>query len=117
MITRRETTKLLLGTIAAAASLPSLARAARRDDWMAELTERLARLAPAGGGKTLTLVRFEDRASAGEVRMSAVVRMDWTPGVRSRRFEAAAQVERDAFEALVRDIGRGFGLDASDRVA
>ena len=117
MITRRETTKLLLGSISAVAALPSFARAARRDDWMAELTERLARLAPAGGDKVLTLVRFEDAARAGEVRMSAVVRMDWAPGVPSRRFEAAARAERDAFEAMMRDIARGFGMEASDRVA
>lgn len=107
MITRRDTTRLLLGT-AAAALVPGVSHGATREEWIAILGERLAQATPPGCGTTLSLVSFGVDKKGGNAGMSAVVQMDWSPGFRKRRFDASARGEQATYDLLVADIVREF---------
>ena len=52
-----------------------------------------------------SLVRLSARPTGG---FSVVVRLDWPPGVRQRRFQSAAVDEVEAFDALLSEIEAYF---------
>lgn len=101
MITRRDTTKLLLGS-AIATALPGGAGAASRDEWIRALNIALGQ---ATRGKTrLRLTGFGVQTTRRQTVMAAVVRMDWPPGFRTRPFNITADTEKEAFNTLVRAV-------------
>ncbi len=108
MITRRDTTRLILASVAAVA-LPSVAGAASRDEWIAALQQALANATPPGCGTSLTLTQFGYDKRGRMAGMSAVVRMDWPPGERTRRFDASEKGENETFRALLDQIVGEFG--------
>lgn len=100
MFTRRDTTKLLLGSVAALA-LPTGLAAASRDEWLGAMQGALRSATAPNAGTELGLVSFDfDRKGPG-ANMVAVVHMDWTRGVRRRVFAASEGSERETFMRLV----------------
>lgn len=108
MPTRRDTTKLILAG-AASLAFPAMGKAATAEEWAATLQEALSRATPAGCGTRLTLLSFGFDKRGRTAGMSAVVQMDWPPGLRRRRFDASEQGEQEAYARLWRDILREFG--------
>ena len=51
------------------------------------------------------LVRLSVRPGGG---LDAVVRLDWPPGMRQRRFQSVAEDEAAAFDALISEIETYF---------
>ena len=103
MINRRDTTRLLFGG-AAAAALPLPANAASREEWVAAMQQALTKATRPGGSTKLTLAKFGFGKRGHRVAMSAVVRMDWPPGYRSRRFEARGEGENAVFRELLAEV-------------
>lgn len=99
MITRRDTTKLLLGS-AAAAVLPGATEAASREEWIRALQIALNQSVK-GPNTRLAPTMFGLGRKGGKSAMSAVIRMDWVPGYRTRFFEVTGDTEKAAFRALV----------------
>lgn len=116
MFTRRDTTKMLLGS-AAATAFPSVAGAGKREDWVAAIQKALASATRPGGGTRLTLTQFGFRKSGGRASMAAIVRMDWPPGIRTRRFDVRGASEQGAFEALVEQVTAEFRRANPDGIA
>lgn len=57
----------------------------------------------------LHLVRFsEERIQTGQTRLMAVVRMDWPPGKRQRRFVAEGADVDTALQELLAQVERRF---------
>lgn len=108
MITRRDTARLILAG-AATAMLPAPGLAASKDAWINALQDALANATPQGCGTRLTLTQFGFRKRGRTAAMSAIVRMDWPAGLRTRRFDASEPGENEAFNRLYRDIVREFG--------
>ncbi|MBT8417150.1 MAG: hypothetical protein KJO42_06890 [Silicimonas sp.] len=100
MITRRDTARLLLAT-AASAALPPLAHAATGEEWRGAVEQALRAAEVPSVGTRLNLVDFGFGSKSGWVGFSAVIRMDWPPGVRKRRFDLTAEGEQATFKAFV----------------
>ena len=105
MLTRRETTGLLLAS-AAGAAVPGLGVA--QEDWAAKLERMLTSAVAPASGTRFSILRFEHSRLQGSSAFSAVVGMDWQAGYRQRLFEARGAGEVAQFEALVRDILKTF---------
>lgn len=93
------------GVLAGLLALPaiSLGAPARVSDPQALFSKRLAKIR-LGFPARLSLVRFE----AEGPRLSAVVRMDWTPGYRQRRVRAEATDIETAVDRLEAETARVF---------
>ena len=107
MLNRRETTKLIVAS-AAAAALPGAARAASREVWIQSVRRELRRATRPGSGTKLSLTRFGFGKRGPRVVVSAVVRMDWGPGFRTRRFEIRGEGETKLFKELMAKIKAEF---------
>lgn len=107
MITRRDTALMLLAS-AACAALPKGVFAATAEEWQAALDQALVAAAVPNSGTRLTQASFEFAKSRNGAGMIAVVRMDWPPGYRTRRFVAKEAGEQETFKRLVGDIVAGF---------
>lgn len=103
MITRRDTTRLLLAG-AASLAIPPTALAATAEEWRQAFEGALDAAMIPEQGTRLTLVHFGFGRKSGWAGFSAVVRMDWPPGMRTRRFDATAEGERETFKALVESM-------------
>ena len=115
MLTRRETTKLILGT-AVAGALPLSAGAATRDEWAAAMGQALKSATVPNTHTELTLAAFGFGRKGGTAGMSAIVRMDWAPGFRTRRFVVRADGEQAAFKELVGQVVDTFRAANPDGV-
>lgn len=100
MITRRDTTMMLLAATAAS-SLPGRARAASAEEWKRALEQALDAASVTGKGTRLSLVDFGFGKKSGWSGFSTVVRMDWPPGMRTRRFDLTAEGEQQTFKRLI----------------
>lgn len=100
MITRRDSTRLLLAGAASLALAPA-ARAATAEEWRKAFEDALNAAMVRENGTRLSLVHFGFGRKSGWAGFSAVVRMDWPPGMRMRRFDATAEGERETFRFLV----------------
>jgi|GEM_PF-5786216 len=99
-LTRRETSRLLVASVAASA-LPLPAAAASSQKWAQRLQRELqARFVYHDMG-TIELQRFGMARRSGGYVMAGVVRLDWPPGERRRRYEASGKKEKDAFNQLL----------------
>lgn len=103
MITRRDTTRLLLASVACAA-LPGSLFAATAEEWQAALEKALVAAMVPGSETRLSLAAFDFGKKGKDTGMVAVVRMDWAPGYRSRRFVATETGEQETFKRLVTRI-------------
>lgn len=99
-LTRRDATKLVLAAPALAlAPLPAAARS--RMEWARQLQGDLdAHLLPGCNGK-LTLTGFDAGRVSQRIQMAALIRLDWPPGMRQRRFDAFGDKEDAAYRALL----------------
>ena len=99
MLTRRDTTRLLLaGTAVSLLPAPALARS--RGAWERHLRRQLkTSLLPGCDGK-LTLLGFDKQTKDDKVWMQCDIRLDWPPGYRTRRFEATEPDEDASFQLL-----------------
>lgn len=100
-LTRRQALALPLAALAT----PALARG-RQQDFETRLAELLTRLPSGRTPAELTLCRFD----AGADACSAVIRLDWPPGMRQRRFAADGGNTETAFLALLAEIETYFGV-------
>lgn len=107
MLSRRDTTKLIAAG-AAAAALPRAAKAASREAWIRDVQRALRKATKPGSATKLTLTRFGFGKRGRRVAMSAVVRMDWQPGYRTRRFEVRGKGETLVFNELMASITAEF---------
>ena len=103
MLTRRETTKLLLGG-AVAVGLPLRANAATSEEWLEAVKGALDVATVPGSGTRLTLRAFGFNKKGRQAGMSAVVAMDWAPGYRSRKFDVSEAGEQETFRRFVSEI-------------
>ena len=115
MLNRRDTTKLIVAG-AAATALPGAAKAASREDWVRDVQRALREATKPGGATKLTLTRFGFGKKRRRVAMSAVVRMDWAPGHRIRRFEVRGKGETLVFNELMAEITAEFRKSNPDGV-
>jgi hypothetical protein len=99
-ITRRDSAKLFLAA-AGVTVLPGFAAAKSQEHWAARLQEELNRHLLPGCDATLTLTAFGMGRRGGKVGMAAVIRLDWPPGNRQRRFDATETGEDRAFERIL----------------
>lgn len=106
-LTRRETTHLLMSG-AALALVPNLAQGASADEWREALRKALAAATVPNAGTTLSLVGFGFGRTSGFIGFSAVVQMNWAPGVRKRRFDFTEEGEQETFKILVEAIVAEF---------
>lgn len=81
--------------------LPASAKAQSRDDWARALQQALNDHLVSDCDGKLTLNRFGMGKRGGRVVMVSVIRLDWPPGMRSRRFEASGSSEQAVFNQLV----------------
>ena len=107
MLNRRDTTKLIVAS-AAATALPRAVKAASREDWVRDVRRALREATRPGSATRLTLTRFGFGKKGRRVAMSAVVRMDWAPGHRIRRFEVRGKGETLVFNELIAEITAEF---------
>lgn len=115
MFTRRDTARLLIAS-AASAALPGGVFAATPEEWAAALDQALVAAAVPGSGTTLTCASFEFGRTGSTIGMITVVRMDWRPGFRTRRFIAKETGEQATFKRLVTDIVAEFRAANPDGV-
>ena len=115
MITRRDTTRLLLGA-AAALAMPTGLAAATREEWLGAMESALKSATVPGAGTELTLVGFDFAKTRSGAAMSAVVQMTWPPGIRRRPFTASEAGERETFIRLVGNIVAEFRAANPDGV-
>ena len=107
MLNRRDTTKLIVAG-AAAAAVPGVAGATSREEWIRDVQRALREATRPGGATKLSLTRFGFGKKGRRVAMSAVVRMDWKPGYRTRRFEVRGEGETMVFNELIAGITAEF---------
>ena len=99
-LTRRDATKLVLaGPALAAVPLPAGARTP--EEWAALLQQELSTHLVPGCDGTLKLQTFDMRRRGNRVQMAAVIRLDWPPGYRTRRFDALGDKESAAYSAVL----------------
>lgn len=103
MITRRDTARLLLAS-AAAAALPLRLSAATAEEWAAALDKALTAAVVPGSGTLLSRGHFEFGKTGRQAGMIAVIRMDWPPGYRTRKFIAKETGEQETFRRLVEKV-------------
>ena len=77
------------------------ARARTRDDWARALQQGLNDHLVSDCDGKLTLSQFGMGNQGGRVAMASVIRLDWPPGIRSRRFDANGSDEQAVFEQLL----------------
>lgn len=98
-LTRRDVSKLLLsGTAVGLSPLPL--GAATPQEWAARFEKDLRSHLLPGCDGTLTLEAFGFE-SAERARMAAVVRLDWPPGMRKRRFDSVGDKPDTTYNALL----------------
>lgn len=91
-LSRRDTTKLILsGTAFLASSGPSAAffHSEKEVDWPTRIQAELDRHVLNGCEGKLTLTQFDMQPVQGGLRMASIIRLDWPPGYRTRRFDAS----------------------------
>lgn len=99
-LTRRETSRLLLaGALLPATALPGTA--ASSQGWARRFQRDLDAHLVAGCDGRLTLQGFGMGNRDGQALMAGVVQLDWPPGMRRRRFEAAGDREDLAYRQLL----------------
>lgn len=107
-ITRRSVTQILLAAPAFAA-LPSVAPARSNLDWAEGLTAALnKRLEPGCDGRFRVTAFGQFRRDDGKYHFATVVRLDWPPGFRTRRYDAIRDTEDEAFRQLFLDAHAHF---------
>ena len=100
MLTRRDTGRLMLSS-GFLTLLPGGAEARSKAAWEDDLRGILDRgLYPGCKGK-LTLLDFDMGDADNRVWMECVIRMDWPPGWRVRKFHAKQRHDWVAFELMV----------------
>jgi len=103
----RRSALALMAAAPAALSLSALPLRAALDP-EAELRQALAQMPLPMAPVRLDLMRFDAAPQAGQIRLRAVVRMVWRPGMRQRKFEATADTADDALFDLVQHIQTTF---------
>lgn len=99
-LTRRDATRLVLaGTALAVSPLPGFA--ATKEEWAIRLQADLnTHLLPNCNGK-LTLDAFGAGRQQNKVQMAAIIRLDWPPGTRTRRFDAFGEKDEATYASLL----------------
>ena len=100
MLTRRDTTKLVLAG-AALPLLPPSAAARSPEDWAQLLQRELQGHMVSGCDGKLSVTGFGMAKRGGRFQMVSVVRLDWSPGMRSRKFAASGPEEQAVFSQLL----------------
>ena len=107
-LNRRDTGRLILAGTAAMV-LPETALAQSNQPWARRLERELNdHLLPGCGGR-FTVTGFGERRHKGREVMAAIVRMDWPPGTRQRRFDAAGDRKKATYNNLVNQALFEFG--------
>ena len=106
-VTRRQAGRLVLGFAATGLVLGPLH--AETGDFEARLQAGLASAEARLPGGTLTLLRFESKATDQGWHVAARVRMTWPPGLRQRGFAVQDADPEMAFTGLLASISEGFG--------
>ena len=99
--TRRDATKLLVaGASLAATPLP--VAAASNEEWADRLAADLNGTLSPGCDGVFSITQFGQlRRDDGKTHLAAVVRLDWPPGFRTRRYDAIKPSEKDAYLHLL----------------
>ena len=108
-LTRRETSKLLIGGAAAMASAsPASAFLHKKPDWPVRLQQDLdGHLLPFCDGK-LTVTGWGMKPGQ-RVVMASIIRLDWPPGRRTRKFQATGDEAEATYNALLNQALFEFG--------
>ena len=107
-LSRRDTGRLILaGTAALAAPTPGLAQSDR--DLAGRLQQELNdRLFPGCAGQ-FTVTGFGSARRKGRDMMAALIRLDWPPGMRQRRFDASGDGKDATLDNIVTQALFEFG--------
>ena len=103
-LTRRHAMRLLLVT-PLATGLAGPAQATTFEDQMRLAIAKAKMPLP---GTVLELVHFNEEVFHGKTRMTAVVRMIWQPGTRTRKFVAENRMPDFALSALIAETVTEF---------
>ena len=109
MITRRDASKLVLaGSASALLSLPALAQSqAERERilglWKKRLQIDMDRSLARGCDGRFTVLDFRYIPGRGDLEMVAVIRLDWPPGLRIRRYARQGADAEAVYQAMKGD--------------
>lgn len=99
-LTRRDAAKLVLaGPALALSPLPAVGQSPQQ--WAQRLQDDLDTHLLPGCDGTLRLVAFDARGNKRRIQMAAIIQLDWPPGMRRRRFDAAGEKGDAVYNALL----------------
>ncbi len=107
-LTRRDATKLALAS-AGAVALPRVAEARSNRAWARRLTKDMNRRLARGCDGRFSVTAFgQARRSDGQYHFAAIIRLDWPPGFRTRRYDGIKATENDAYDDLLAQALKHF---------
>ena len=115
MINRRDASKLVFaGSAAALLPLPSLAQSqAERERilglWKKRLQKEMNRSLARGCAGTFTVLDFQYIPGQGSLEMICVIRLDWPPGFRVRRYAQQGADAETVYQAMKGEALAHFG--------
>lgn len=108
-LTRRDVSRLAIGTALSVSATPAVAFFHRRTDWAALLASDMNEALGRGCAGKFTVIDFVHAPGEGLHSMMAVVQLDWPPGERRRRFVRDGGTGEMAYKALKAEVLGYFG--------
>ena len=107
-LTRRDTGRLILASTSLLA-IPGVAVAQNNEDLARQLQQEMNdHLLPGCGGQ-FRVTGFGAGRRSGRTVMAAIIRLDWPPGMRQRRFDAAGDNRPATYRNIVNQALFEFG--------